>query len=1022
MAILFNEIDIGGTSFPVVDLKAGRLYYRTDLSALFGYDGTQWSPITAGTLLRENITPTGSVNGSNLTYTLPETFNAGSLIVTRNGLVLKNGVDFFESSSLPGFTTTAAPLTNDTLLSFYTLTPTTMIPNRVVQVATATAGQTVFTTQSYTPGTGGLEVYSSGLRQILTTDYAETSTSSITFTSGRQVGELIVFVSTVVAVGGGGTGNGITAGTVFPTTGLSYGSAFYRTDLQALFLYNGTTWAGIGYGSFEVNNAVPTGATDGVNITYTLTSNFQTGSLVVTRNGLVLKNGVDFFESQILPGFTMTVAPLAGNNIIAFYSIAANVNAPTKQLQVFTATTSQTVFNLSNFSYGVGTGGLAIYSGGLIQVLGVDYTETSSTQFTFLIPRSLGETIVAVGTGVQPNFAHGTTHNWNGADPVPQIIGSGTSFPVTGLTSQAFFRTDLQAFGIFNGLTWVLTGYGSLSKYDIVPSGTINGVNLTFTLADQFTTNTLRVFRNGLALQRGVDFFESQTMPGFTLTVPPNSGNVLITNYQVAVNVNAPTKQVQAFTATAGQTLFTLTNSSYIVGSGGLEVYSAGLRQILTTDYTELTTTSFGFTTGREVGELVIAVTQGILPNFSHGSTHQTSGVDPIILTGTSFPAYSAGQHIGDLFYRTDLQALSMYNGTTWSIIQGAGDFRKENVAPTGTTNGLNLTFLIPDNNFTPGTLVVTRNGLVLKNGVDFFESQSLPGFTVTDAPITGSTLLAFYRLPSVFLPTTAGEFQRVNIVPSGTIDGSNLTFTFTENFIAGTVEIWRNGMKLQNGVDFTEQQSLPGFNTVVATTLSSTLIANYRVTNGTTGPTVQRQTIVSTLNQLTFSLNFSYTPGSSGLQVFSGGLLMSLTNDYTEFNNTSVLFNTGRALNENVSFVSTGIVPNFGHGSTHKQGAKDPITHATRTILSGSPVAISRSDYYVFVNKTSGSATILNLPSGAQTGDTYEIKDAKGDAGANPIYVVPASGTIDGLTQFVINSNRGAAKFYHSGQEYVVF
>jgi hypothetical protein len=148
----------------------------------------------------------------------------------------------------------------------------------------------------------------------------------------------------------------------------------------------------------------------------------------------------------------------------------------------------------------------------------------------------------------------------------------------------------------------------------------------------------------------------------------------------------------------------------------------------------------------------------------------------------------------------------------------------------------------------------------------------------------------------------------------------------------------------------------------------------------------------------------------------------MSLSNDYSEYNNTTVLFNTPRSLNENVSFASTGIVPNFGHGSTHKQGTTDPITLATRTILSGSPIAISRANYYIFVNKTSGSATILNLPSGAQTGDTYEIKDAKGDAATNPIYVVPASGTIDGFTQFIINGNRGAAKFVWDGTQYDVF
>jgi hypothetical protein len=803
------------------------------------------------------------------------------------------------------------------------------------------------------------------------------------------------------------------SGTSFPTLYLKDGQLFYRSDLEALFTYNATllTWVVVGpSGVYEKDQITPTGSVNGSNSTFTLPTTFAAGTLKVTRNGLMLKGGgADFTEYAAGPGFTMTNAPLTGDTLNCFYLLVPSTSIPQREVQAFTATANQTTFTLS-FAYQPGTGGIEVYSSGLRQILGTDYTEADSTDIFFLTPRQVNEQVVVVNTIV--TVGSGGTGNG---------ITAGTVFPTTGLTyGSAFYRTDLQALYLYNGITWTGAGYGSFGKSDVIPTGSINGVNTTFVLQDQFTTSSLQVYRNGLALERNLDFFESQTLPGFTMTVPPNTGNVIMATYLLANNVNAPTRQVQAFTATTSQTLFTLTTNSYGVGTGGLEVYSGGLRQILGTDYTETSSTSFTFLSGRENGELVIAVTSGIQPNFAHGATHNTSGTDPIILTGTSFPSYPAGQHIGDLFYRSDLGALAQYNGTTWTIIQGAGDFRRENIVPTGTAGG--LTWIVLDNNFVSGTMVVVRDGMVLQNGVDFFESQSLPGFTLTEFPLTNSTLLVFYHLPSVFLPTTAGEFERINIVPTGTIDGSNLTFTFTENFISGTVQVWRNGIKLQNSVDFTEQQSLPGFNVVVSPTPGSVVTANYRVTNGTTGPTVQRESIIATANQLTFALNFSYTPASGGLQVFSGGLLMSLANDYVEYNNTTVVFNIGRALNEVVSFASTGIVPNFGHGSTHKQGAADPVTHALLVVLSGSSVSVVRSNYYIIVNKTVGSATTLNLPSSAQTGDIYEIKDGKGDAATNPIYVVPASGTIDGLTQFIINGNRGAAKFVWDGTQYDVF
>lgn len=58
------------------------------------------------------------------------------------------------------------------------------------QTLTATAGQTVFNlSASYDPGTNDLQVYVNGLLLQKTADYTETSSTSITFTSGLSAGD-----------------------------------------------------------------------------------------------------------------------------------------------------------------------------------------------------------------------------------------------------------------------------------------------------------------------------------------------------------------------------------------------------------------------------------------------------------------------------------------------------------------------------------------------------------------------------------------------------------------------------------------------------------------------------------------------------------------------------------------------------------------------------------------------------------------------------------------------------------------
>jgi hypothetical protein len=59
---------------------------------------------------------------------------------------------------------------------------------------TATQNQTVFTGLNYSVGNNSLKVFVNGSKQIVNVNYTETNSSSITFLSGLNVGDLVEFL------------------------------------------------------------------------------------------------------------------------------------------------------------------------------------------------------------------------------------------------------------------------------------------------------------------------------------------------------------------------------------------------------------------------------------------------------------------------------------------------------------------------------------------------------------------------------------------------------------------------------------------------------------------------------------------------------------------------------------------------------------------------------------------------------------------------------------------------------------
>ena len=63
------------------------------------------------------ITPTGSVDGTNDTFTMPDTYISNTTVVYRNGLRQKEGDDYSESGSTVVFI--SPPPVGDSLLADY---------------------------------------------------------------------------------------------------------------------------------------------------------------------------------------------------------------------------------------------------------------------------------------------------------------------------------------------------------------------------------------------------------------------------------------------------------------------------------------------------------------------------------------------------------------------------------------------------------------------------------------------------------------------------------------------------------------------------------------------------------------------------------------------------------------------------------------------------------------------------------------------------------------------------------------
>jgi hypothetical protein len=102
----------------------------------------------------------------------------------------------------------------------------------------------------------------------------------------------------------------------------------------------------------------------------------------------------------------------------------------------------------------------------------------------------------------------------------------------------------------------------------------------------------------------------------------------------------------------------------------------------------------------------------------------------------------------------------------------------------------------------------------------------------------------------------------------------------------------------------------------------------------------------------------------------------------------------------------------------------RGPLVLQNCTVFTGVGNYSIINESNLVIDKASGAATQVTLPSVLFAGQAVFIKDGKGDAGSNNITVIPdgvAATTIDGGASALVNINYGAALFLFNGVEWGV-
>ncbi len=167
-------------------------------------------------------------------------------------------------------------------------------------------------------------------------------------------------------------------------------------------------------------------------------------------------------------------------------------------------------------------------------------------------------------------------------------------------------------------------------------------------------------------------------------------------------------------------------------------------------------------------------------------------------------------------------------DGTSGPCGSGLGAGFVDGETPDGVVDGVNGTFTVSGTPEPASSLLLYRNGVLQKQGVDFHVTGNAIVFTAAAIPQPGDLLTASYRV-DMSLTSTLGLVD--GETPSGAVDGFNTVFQLagTPN-PAGSLLLYRNGILQKRDVDYTLSGSTISFLPVSVPQEGDILQASYRV------------------------------------------------------------------------------------------------------------------------------------------------------------------------------------------------
>ncbi len=276
---------------------------------------------------------------------------------------------------------------------------------------------------------------------------------------------------------------------------------------------------------------------------------------------------------------------------------------------------------------------------------------------------------------------------------------------------------------------------------------------------------------------------------------------------------------------------------------------------------------------------------------------------------------------------------------------------------------------------------------------------------------------------------TTSGSGNTVTIDVSGTfaetITGNDLVALSP---VAGNWNIFGAGNIITSGSGNTLTATLTGLTPravqlgATSTTLAqSNLGQNGQVLIGATGANPAFASLTSIGGTVTF------TSGANSLNLEAGGSVpIQFTTDsgiaVPVLGNINIIGTPGAAsaISSNaINIITSGA----GDTVTISQTLAQTMTGYRRITFADSPYTADADDYYISVDSTGGSVTVL-LPNAPNDWRMFIVKDALGQSDANNIMITTPGGIVllDGATSYLIDTNYESLDFVFNSTDYEAF